>query len=381
MPDPGPGAEAIQAGILRMCHQLAAVQALLQQDPGNAAAATLSEGIAAGIRKNQAVLLRKYGVRLEALPEQPAGAAGGGRDPRPELPETEAAEAEEEEAEEGEQTESSLSSSSSDEGVGVPAGRGGRPGSASEASPASPASPRYSLGWWTKGEAVAARPDWSAPLLGAAGFAGWTAATNGVALRLMRAMGFQEGKGLGRREDGIAFPLQSYEPPRTGRAVGLGHAQRQPQEQAADGPAGERKRKRRRRKLKATLSAKAEEEEDGSLMFSLVNKLSKARDGDEAKEQAFDARVAGKQAEYRTYRTLPGAELQRVLAGKLRVKDRLADEIRRLTAALTKAGTAAHSTSAAIERKRAVLRTVTQDVAVLTRLTGERARQLKSLAF
>lgn len=47
MPDPGPGAEAIQAGILRMCHQLAAVQALLQQDPGNAAAATLSEGIAA----------------------------------------------------------------------------------------------------------------------------------------------------------------------------------------------------------------------------------------------------------------------------------------------------------------------------------------------
>lgn len=214
---------------------------------------TLASIPGAGIRKNQAVLLRKYGVRLEALPEQPAqgrptpfqivttyhttipaiqeevhplplfapmaigansapkvdpsaslgqegqahggggseggawaeaagsscpppayglcrvscargdrgvpapaGAAGGGRDPRPELPETEAAEAEEEEAEEGEQTESSLSSSSSDEGVGVPAGRGGRPGSASEASPASPASPRYSLGWWTKGEAATA---------------------------------------------------------------------------------------------------------------------------------------------------------------------------------------------------------------------------------
>ena len=56
-----------------------------------------------------------------------------------------------------------------------------------------------SMDMWQKGESVAAKPNWSANLMQSTGFAGWLPTTNGAALRMMEAMGYQHGKGLGKQ--------------------------------------------------------------------------------------------------------------------------------------------------------------------------------------
>ena len=74
-------------------------------------------------------------------------------------------------------------------------------------------------------------------------------------------------------------------------------------------------------------------------------------------------------------------ELKRVLTNKLRTKDALNDELRRLHASLGTAGTSSHIITANMERKKALIMTITQDVTTLMQLIGKRDKQKNALKF
>eukprot|EP00727_Mastigamoeba_balamuthi_P012939 m51a1_g8268 hypothetical protein (363) ;mRNA; f:49317-50461 len=76
--------------------------------------------------------------------------------------------------------------------------------------------------------------------------AAWEAHTRGVGTRLMLAMGYRRGEGLGLRSDGVVEPLDAGRAPRRRRdaAAGIGHRSRA---RASEGAAREERESKRRR--------------------------------------------------------------------------------------------------------------------------------------
>jgi len=380
-------AAEIQSGILTMCQQLVTVRALREREPSNQAAAVLEIRIRDGIRKNQTVLRRKFGVTLrvlqDELPQRPSTRDGAASEPAATADPDDAVggsadesdeEGEDENDESGAES-SAAASSSTDDIDGVPRKRSRLdtpPGSASSlVDTLRPVD-------WQRGALLEARRGDSAPLMAADGFANWLPESNRVALKLMQAMGFSVGKGLGRNEDGIAFPVVAYEVAPSSRPLGLGHPHRRGKEERAAEP-----RRRKRRRCKGV----AQEEGDrndatGSRAFRLVNTLAGSRaeePGDE--EPVSNLRAESKKVERDSYRQLTPEQLRGTLARKLRAKDTLTQEIHHLNGKLYGGGTEAHLTATMIDRKRAVLKALMEDVAALTSLVGHREKQRKALQF
>eukprot|EP01006_Ploeotia_vitrea_P009754 TRINITY_DN24258_c0_g1_i1.p1 TRINITY_DN24258_c0_g1~~TRINITY_DN24258_c0_g1_i1.p1 ORF type:complete len:437 (+),score=82.89 TRINITY_DN24258_c0_g1_i1:36-1313(+) len=223
-------------------------------------------------------------------------------------------------------------------------------------------------------------------------FGSWQAHTNGFGMKMLQAMGYTKGQGLGRRGEGIAYPVTAYDVAVCSKTTGLGHETRITKSERHT-QKNQHKRQRRKANRGTGGGGRRHEDDDGGRMFAMLDRISKhppagggehggAGSGDTSK-QGSTKKESNSTTMLVKYRKMTKPQLQEAFASKLKYKDNLQREIKALQDKLHRGGTetSSHGVSSQIERKTKLLATATQEQLQLTKLMNERDKQRKMAVF